>query len=81
MPAVIEHGLVVGAVYRIERASGLSPLGVYTGQMTPSGRCRFEVVDRRIGETFHFSCKAETVIEQVAESLAAWCRMREEGAR
>lgn len=67
-----------GAVYRMARRDyGLSTLAVYTGQTTRLGRCRFEVVDRKLGESLRFSCRVDAVLGKVADSLEEWCRRKE----
>jgi hypothetical protein len=73
-PAFTADDLTPGAVYRLHRAAGLTPLAVYTGGRTATGRCRFEVVDRKFGELSRFSARPDAVLGKAADSLAEWCK-------
>lgn len=65
-----------GRVYRLHRDHGLTPVAVFTGEQTPSGRYRFEPVDRKIGESSRFACKPEAVLAELAPTLADYIRAR-----
>lgn len=77
MKAPRPEDFVAGAVYALDRDFGLTPTAVYTGEQTATGRMRFEVVDRQIGESRYFSVKPDAVVGKVAESLAEWCKRGE----
>lgn len=63
-----------GAVYRVHRECGLTPVAVFTGVQTPTGRYRFEPVDRQSGESARFACKPDAVLAELAPTLADYVR-------